>query len=239
MYKTALMYNITFITPQCKIKVMKIFISYVGDELNRFHIPEIATGLERHPKIEHVYYWHRDNTADKSILRYMQDSIQNSDVILNFCSAAALKSGPVEQEMEMGVMLKRIFVPVYDKLVNVPLILKTKRCILFAESEINRVIKEIFSVLGLGESEFVPPKFEKYYGIELTSAEHAAMIELESLAGEQIPNVSRVKYDTFGFAASDSHITQLGLYRKGLSSLPDTIKKWLKQLKKSGCKIGE
>ncbi|MBD3349954.1 MAG: hypothetical protein GF364_00530 [Candidatus Lokiarchaeota archaeon] len=62
-----------------------------------------------------------------------------------------------------------------------------------------------------------------YHGTMLARPEQAAMTELESLVGEEIPKVSGVKWDTFGFTASDRHVTQLGIYRKGLSSLPESI----------------
>ncbi|MBD3351611.1 MAG: TIR domain-containing protein [Candidatus Lokiarchaeota archaeon] len=71
-----------------------------------------------------------------------------------------------------------------------------------------------------------------YHGTMLARPEQAAMLELESLVGEKILKVSDISYNTFGFTASDSHIKQLGLYRKGLSSLPEIIPKmtWLQVL---------
>ncbi|MBD3354171.1 MAG: TIR domain-containing protein [Candidatus Lokiarchaeota archaeon] len=138
-----------------------------------------------------------------------------------------------------------------------------KKAINVAETELyeydllikaKKLVKKINTYQDIEEQE------KNYHGIKLSPAECTAMMELESLVGKKIPNVSRVKYDTFGFAASDSHIKQLGLYPKGLSSLPDTIgsltsltelnlgnnnlsslpgtiKKWLKQLENNGCTI--
>ncbi|MBD3351967.1 MAG: hypothetical protein GF364_10825 [Candidatus Lokiarchaeota archaeon] len=74
--------------------------------------------------------------------------------------------------------------------------------------------------------------FKKYQEIKLTSAEHAAMLELKSLVEEAILKVSGVSYDTFGFTTSDKHVTQLGIYRKGLSSLPERIRKELLKYKR-------
>ncbi|MBD3353807.1 MAG: hypothetical protein GF364_20160, partial [Candidatus Lokiarchaeota archaeon] len=46
--------------------------------MDRFSIPEIASRLEKHPKIEHVYYWHRDNSAYETIRDYMEHGIEDS-----------------------------------------------------------------------------------------------------------------------------------------------------------------
>lgn len=164
-----------------------IFISYVGEELEHFCIPEIARDLEKHPKIGRVYYWHRDNTADQTIIKYMQDSIQKSSIILSFCSKKALESGPVEQEMEMGVMLNRKFIPIYDELRNVPLILRPKRCIEFRPDEPKQIKNEIIAVLGLSvlERKHDNDVEEKSISSELSS-EGASVTETIDLNADKI-----------------------------------------------------
>jgi len=62
-----------------------------------------------------------------------------------------------------------------------------------------------------------------YHGIKLVAREYDVMVELERLVGERIPQVSKVEWNTFGFVAENGHVVQLGLYKKGLTSLPETI----------------
>ncbi|MHA1732366.1 MAG: leucine-rich repeat domain-containing protein [Promethearchaeota archaeon] len=62
-----------------------------------------------------------------------------------------------------------------------------------------------------------------YHGTPLYRPEHEAMVEVERLAGVPVPAVGEVEWNTFGFAAGDGHVVGLGLYDKGLASLPGTI----------------
>nr|MDO8118325.1 leucine-rich repeat domain-containing protein [Candidatus Sigynarchaeota archaeon] len=64
---------------------------------------------------------------------------------------------------------------------------------------------------------------KSYYNIPLVAPEHAVLVALEKQLGERIPNVERVGYDTFGFTTKEKHVLHLGLYGKGLRSLPDSI----------------
>ncbi|MHA1370147.1 MAG: leucine-rich repeat domain-containing protein [Promethearchaeota archaeon] len=62
-----------------------------------------------------------------------------------------------------------------------------------------------------------------YHGTQLIARDYSVMVDLEHLIGEPIPKVSKVEHDTFGFVAEDGHVVQLGLYKKRLTSLPETI----------------
>lgn len=67
----------------------------------------------------------------------------------------------------------------------------------------------------------------------LTAGEHAAMMGLkQALGGVAIPAVPDVKWSTFGFTADKGHVVKLGLYRKGLTSLPEIITRmtWLQEI---------
>jgi Leucine-rich repeat (LRR) protein len=48
------------------------------------------------------------------------------------------------------------------------------------------------------------------------------LAELEKDVG-QIPIKSSIEYNTFGVKIEDNHVVGLGLYNKGLTSLPETI----------------
>ena len=63
-----------------------------------------------------------------------------------------------------------------------------------------------------------------YHGTALAAGERAAMMDLErALGGKPIPRVEDVQWDTFGFAAGGGHVAKLGLYKHGLTSLPESI----------------
>ncbi|MBD3354060.1 MAG: hypothetical protein GF364_21440 [Candidatus Lokiarchaeota archaeon] len=64
-----------------------------------------------------------------------------------------------------------------------------------------------------------------YHSTMLDRQEYYLMMELESLVGGEIPKVSEMMWDTFGFIVSDRHLVQLGLFEKELSSLPEIITK--------------
>ncbi|MHA1658704.1 MAG: leucine-rich repeat domain-containing protein [Promethearchaeota archaeon] len=61
-----------------------------------------------------------------------------------------------------------------------------------------------------------------YHGTPLSRYNYDIMITLDKLVGE-IPKVSVVTYNTFGFAVHENHIVQLGLNNKKLTSLPECI----------------
>ncbi|MHA1372169.1 MAG: hypothetical protein ACTSRA_20920, partial [Promethearchaeota archaeon] len=65
--------------------------------------------------------------------------------------------------------------------------------------------------------------FLNYHGTKLVARDCEVMVELERLVGERIPRVSKVDLFTFGFVEKGGHVVQLGLYNKGLTSLPGTI----------------
>lgn len=73
----------------------------------------------------------------------------------------------------------------------------------------------------------MPPRAEtgdhEYNGIILTGIEHTVMVTLETACGTPIPAVTGVQWNTFGFATRASHVTDLGIHKQPLRSLPETI----------------
>ena len=62
-----------------------------------------------------------------------------------------------------------------------------------------------------------------YHGTMLVQPEYDAMMALEQMVGSAIPALPNVGNRTFGFCVADSHVSGLGLYNKGLDSLPESI----------------
>lgn len=63
----------------------------------------------------------------------------------------------------------------------------------------------------------------KYQGAHLIAEEAAVLRAFEDMVGEAIPHVSEIKWSTFGFTARDYHVTGIGMFSKGLPSLPDGL----------------
>jgi Leucine-rich repeat (LRR) protein len=62
-----------------------------------------------------------------------------------------------------------------------------------------------------------------YHGIMLVKGHYDVLMTLEQQIGHEIPLVSKVEWNTFGFVAHDQYVTALGLYNKGLSALPESL----------------
>nr|MDO8110933.1 TIR domain-containing protein [Candidatus Sigynarchaeota archaeon] len=67
-------------------------------------------------------------------------------------------------------------------------------------------------------------KTSKYNEIKLYQNECEVLVAVESRIGKSIPLVDEVKNDSFGFNASEGHVTHLGLYNQGLTEISSSIK---------------
>lgn len=126
---------------------MKIFISYATEDLERFRILSLALTLENCPKIEKVFFWDRDSDASQSIIKYMEESIKNSDCIIAISSQNSKYSGPVDQEIEMAVYLGKTIIPVFQDIKDVRLSLQTKRGVRYNSNHFDLFIKELYRVV--------------------------------------------------------------------------------------------
>ena len=126
---------------------MKIFISYASKDLQRFAIPKVSQLLEQQDEIEQVFYWDRDSNFQQSIVKYMEDSIQVSDVIIVVCSEFANDSGPVQQEIDMAVYLNKRIIPIFKDMSEVRLSLRPKRGVKFIDTNFDAFFNELLSVL--------------------------------------------------------------------------------------------
>ncbi|QEE16811.1 TIR domain-containing protein [Promethearchaeum syntrophicum] len=213
---------------------MNIFISYASSDLTSFRISDIAIRMENTVEIERVFYWDRDSTAQKSIVKYMEESITVSDVILIVCTEASNESGPVQQETDMAVYLNKRIVPIFQDINDVRLSLRPKRGVKYYTDDFDSFFKELFMVV----TELLPeiPQEEEiaeFHGIPLAIDEYRAMKSLEEQLGIIIPPIEpfykkkNVRFFTdidyylnednlkrgFGFAAERNHLIQLKFNR--------------------------
>jgi Leucine rich repeat len=63
----------------------------------------------------------------------------------------------------------------------------------------------------------------KAHGISLLEEECDVLEELEHQLGKVIPEVTEIKWDTFGYIHENQRIMGLGIHKKGLTSLPESI----------------
>jgi Leucine Rich Repeat (LRR) protein len=68
-----------------------------------------------------------------------------------------------------------------------------------------------------------PKKTLEYHENMLEKSDYEVMIGLEKIVGEEIPRVSKIEWDTFGFIADHFKVIALGLYNKGLKCLPENL----------------
>lgn len=62
-------------------------------------------------------------------------------------------------------------------------------------------------------------------GVQLFQPEANVLLEIELQINRNIPKVTQIGWNTFGFTATNNHVTGLGLYSQGLKSLPESLPK--------------
>ncbi|TKJ25588.1 MAG: hypothetical protein CEE42_07040 [Promethearchaeota archaeon Loki_b31] len=127
---------------------MIVFISYANEDLAEFHIPEIVDYLEIQPDIDKVYYWERDNDSSQSILDFMEQKIQLSDVILVISSSYSLKSQPVKTEIDFAYQEGKGIIPIFKNIDEVRPIIKINRGIKFQDDNFQTFLEELYAIIA-------------------------------------------------------------------------------------------
>ncbi|MHA1820569.1 MAG: leucine-rich repeat domain-containing protein [Promethearchaeota archaeon] len=214
---------------------MKIFISYATTDSSFFRIKELASKLEQLPGIDEVWYWERNSIKFSSIVKYMEYCVPKSDIILAISTRNSLTSQAVENELDLAIYKNKRIVPIFADINEVQDLLKPKPWIRYDAQNDNfdQFINKIYGILGMTPTHGLQTdsfgdqnKVEliKYNGVSLIKQEYLFLKDLEKeLAGVVIPDVSEIKWDTFGFKAEKNHIVGLGLYYKNIWFLPESI----------------
>ena len=66
-------------------------------------------------------------------------------------------------------------------------------------------------------------KIGSYHGVSLIQRDIEVLEFLEKQLGSVIPNIEEFEWNSFGFQKIDTIIIGIGLYNKGLTSLPENI----------------
>lgn len=126
---------------------MKVFISYATEDLLRFRIPEMVDFLESQDDIERVFYWDRDCDSNKTIIAFMEETIQICDKAVFICSEDSKRSVPVRKEIEMAVYLDKSLVPIFKNIDDVTLSLKPHRGLEFDEENFQDSLEKLYIIL--------------------------------------------------------------------------------------------
>ncbi|MFX1255958.1 MAG: TIR domain-containing protein, partial [Promethearchaeota archaeon] len=197
--------------------MVKVFFSYATKDSENYQIPKLVQLLEKKFGIEKVYYWERDTVG--SIIEYMNTYVPASDACIFFYSKIAAESEPVKMERDMAVYENKYVIPVFMDINDVPPILKIQAGVNALNKSSEQIISEIYRLIS---QKFNIPSPSPPPSPALLAAEEAVLKELEKHVG-QIPNVTKIEWNGFGFVEDDRHITKLGLYNKELSVLPTSI----------------
>lgn len=124
---------------------VNIFVSYATDDKEVFRIKDIVQELENLPEISSVFYWERDNKGD--IIKYMNDNLENTQIMLLLCSPNFRKSEPCELEWQAALKTKKEIIPIFINLGDIPDLLSPKVGVEFDifdfESFITKLTKEV------------------------------------------------------------------------------------------------
>ena len=119
-----------------------VFISYATKDAEAFYIKWIAEQLRKKPKVDKVLIWEED--AHGSIIKYMEESVNECDVFLLFCSKNALHSDPMRTEWETAQYLKKKIIPIFTSTDHVPTLLKRLRGIRFRANDLRGTLDELY-----------------------------------------------------------------------------------------------
>lgn len=128
-----------------KVKNVLVFVSYATKDAEDFKIKDIAENLTKFKKINNVLYW-QENTGD-NIIKFMNDNLGKSDLVLLFCSANALTSEPVEKEWTAAEIMSKPIIPIFNVPDHIPPLLRPRLGIQYNPSDFQDNIKRIYDLI--------------------------------------------------------------------------------------------
>lgn len=101
-----------------------VFVSYATKDDETFKVRQISEALTSYPEIKDVLYWQED--LNDNIFEYMDDNLGKCNVMVLFCSKAALKSVPVKKEWTAADAMGIPIIPVFFSKDYIPPLLKSR-----------------------------------------------------------------------------------------------------------------
>lgn len=122
-----------------------IFVSYSIADSNKFQISKIAEDLTKFPEIENTLYCEED--AREDFIKYMNDYIEKSDIMILFCSENSKNSKFVSLEWRAALSLEKKIIPVFINPKHVPPLLSSMIGAEFNEFDYNSSLKNIYHLI--------------------------------------------------------------------------------------------
>ena len=125
---------------------INIFISHATLDSSRFNLLEFSKELQKYPNIAKVMIWEENAKID--IIKFMNDNLQECDILLLICTDNSSKSKQVFHEWSACLAANKRIIPVFNDLKNVPFILRSKRGLKCNENLIFH-IETIYKLISL------------------------------------------------------------------------------------------
>ena len=95
-----------------------IFFSYATKNSKDYNIKELSKKLTEYEDIKDAFYWEEDMKGNA--MKYMNDCITKSNVLVLFCSPEAKESWLVELEWTSALQKRKVIIPVFINEEDVP-----------------------------------------------------------------------------------------------------------------------
>ena len=124
---------------------INIFISYATIDSKIFRLTKLANNLNTYREIKSVLYWQEDMYGN--MIKYMNNNINNCDILLLLCSPNALNSEVVLKEWSAADAMGKPIIPIFLKIEHIPPFLRSRRGIEFDPFNFGKCIEEIYNLI--------------------------------------------------------------------------------------------
>ena len=129
-----------------ELKQLRVFLSYSTLDAEHFKISDIVKRLEKYPEIKKASYWQAD--SKQNIVKFMEDTLKNTDDFVLFCSKNSVKSNAVKDEWQAAFQLRKEglmkLVPVYEKEEHLPYLLKPMLNVKYDKDDFDGFIEKLY-----------------------------------------------------------------------------------------------
>ncbi len=125
---------------------LTVYFSYARNDKNKFKLKDLAFSLERQLNIGKIYYWDKDFKGSR--INYMNEGINEANVVLAFCGPATNQSFNMKDEIRAATTLRKPIIPIYLNKNDVPITIRTLRAIEFDAKNISRMAMKIVTQIN-------------------------------------------------------------------------------------------
>ena len=134
-------------------KKIELFISYSMQDSSRLKIPEIAKELTNQFQDGLycvVHYWEGwGGYPDGNIIDFMDENIANSDIFIQVCTEASMKSRNCKKERDMAFFQNKQVIPLYEQYTCIPRIFQPYKGIDILNKPVDVIVNELFNQIML------------------------------------------------------------------------------------------